>query len=74
MCLIKHQILKACGRVEIKIHTFLFSALGGGEWSVSNPSHFTQVFLNCVLDSSSWSFGEEKHFLLFLGLESQPVP
>jgi len=31
--LIKHQALKARGGVEIKIHTLLFSALGGGEWS-----------------------------------------
>jgi len=31
-CLLKHHIMKKCGEVEVKIHTFLTSTLDGGEW------------------------------------------
>jgi len=27
--------------VEVQFHAFLTSALNGGEWSASHPSHFT---------------------------------
>jgi hypothetical protein len=33
--------MKAYGAVDVKIHIFLTSALVGGEWSASNPGHFT---------------------------------
>jgi len=33
--------MKMYGGVEVQLHTFLASALGGGEWSASCPSHFT---------------------------------
>jgi len=28
------------GGVEVQLHTFLTSALGGGEWSVLHPGYF----------------------------------
>jgi hypothetical protein len=33
--------MKVYGGVDIYIHIFLTSALVGGEWSASRPSHFT---------------------------------
>jgi len=30
--------MKTCGVVEVQLHTFLTSALNGGEWSASCPS------------------------------------
>jgi hypothetical protein len=33
--------MKAYGRVNVQIHIFLTSALGGGEWSASRPGRFT---------------------------------
>jgi hypothetical protein len=33
--------MKVYGGVDISIHIFLTSALTGGEWSTSRPSHFT---------------------------------
>jgi hypothetical protein len=33
--------MKAYGVVDVQIHIFLTSALGGGEWSASCPSRFT---------------------------------
>jgi hypothetical protein len=42
LCLISynHEVfckVKACWRVDIKLHAFLTSALDGGEWSASRP-------------------------------------
>jgi len=31
---LKHRTMKSYGAVEVKLHTFLTSVLGGGEWSV----------------------------------------
>jgi hypothetical protein len=39
--LIKHHATKMYGVVEAWFHSFLISALGGGEWSVSRPGRFT---------------------------------
>jgi hypothetical protein len=33
--------MKAYERVDVQIHSFLISALAGGEWSVSRPGRFT---------------------------------
>jgi hypothetical protein len=33
--------MKAYGIVDAYIHIFFISALAGGEWSASRPSHFT---------------------------------
>jgi hypothetical protein len=33
--------MKAYGGVDVQIHTFLTSALDGGEWSASRPCRFT---------------------------------
>jgi len=32
--------MKTYGRVEVKLQTFLASALNGNEWSASRPRHF----------------------------------
>jgi len=32
--------MKAYGGVEVQLHSFLTSALDGGEWSTSRPSRF----------------------------------
>jgi hypothetical protein len=32
--------MKAYGGVDVQIHIFLTSTLGGGEWSASRPCHF----------------------------------
>jgi hypothetical protein len=32
--------MKAYWGVEVQLHTFFISALDGGEWSASCPSHF----------------------------------
>jgi hypothetical protein len=34
------HIVKVYRVVEVKLHSFLTSALDGGEWSASYPSHF----------------------------------
>jgi hypothetical protein len=33
--------MKAYGGVDVQIHTFLTSALVGGEWSATRPGRFT---------------------------------
>jgi len=40
-CLVKHHVMKTCGRVEVQLHAFLTSALYGGEWSASRRGRFT---------------------------------
>jgi hypothetical protein len=39
-CLIKHYAMKTYWDVELYLHTFLTSAVDGGEWSASRPGHF----------------------------------
>jgi hypothetical protein len=41
LCLTKNQAMKRIGGVEVYLHTFLTSALDGGEWSASRPGLFT---------------------------------
>jgi hypothetical protein len=41
MCLIKHYAAKETyGGLEVLLHVFLTSALGGDEWSASRPNRF----------------------------------
>lgn len=61
--------------VEVKLHTFLTSAIGGGEWLVT----FTHQLLYpwgknaqfCGPQRLSECFGEEKRLLPMLGLKPQ---
>jgi hypothetical protein len=39
--LIKHHNMKTCGGLELYIHTFLTSALDGGEGSALNLGRYT---------------------------------
>jgi hypothetical protein len=41
LCLIKHHAVKMYWGVEGHLHTFLASALDGGEWSASRPGRLT---------------------------------
>jgi hypothetical protein len=41
MLVIKHHTMKARGVVDVKLHRFLTSALGKGEWLTSRPGRFT---------------------------------
>jgi hypothetical protein len=40
LCLTKHHTIKKYWGVEVQIHTFLTSALDGGEWPASCPGYF----------------------------------
>jgi hypothetical protein len=55
LVLTKHHVIKMCGGVEVMLHTFLSSALDGGEWPVSHPGRFTHgertPFAHCT---GSW--------------------
>jgi len=35
-----HHAMKTYGGVDVQLHTFLTSPLGGREWSASRPGHF----------------------------------
>jgi hypothetical protein len=37
LCLSKHDGVETYGGVEVQLHAFLTSVLGGGEWSASRP-------------------------------------
>jgi hypothetical protein len=39
-CLMKHHATKTCGKVDVQLHAFLTSALGGSEWPASRPGRF----------------------------------
>jgi hypothetical protein len=39
----KHYTMQIYGGMEIKLHTFLMSALDGSEWSASCSSCFTSM-------------------------------
>jgi hypothetical protein len=41
LCLSQHHAMKTYWGVELQLHAFLTSALGGGEWSDSRPGRFT---------------------------------
>jgi hypothetical protein len=70
-------------RVEVQIHTFLTSALDGGKWSASHPSHFAlRKKVPVPLDrrlSGPWSWsgcdGKEKNLCLCWELNPRdPAP
>jgi len=53
LCLTKQHAIKTFGAVEVQPHTFLTSALDGGEWSVSHSHRSTPwVQLRYPLDRS----------------------
>ena len=70
---------------KVYLHSFLISALKGGEWSTSRPQRFTprQRTSAPTKDEAGWGprddldgFGEHKNLLHLLGLETltfQPV-
>jgi hypothetical protein len=71
--------MKAYGGVYVKIHIFLTSALGGGEWSASRPGRFTP---GEIAPGTLWIGGwvspraclddvEKRKFLTLQGLELQ---
>jgi hypothetical protein len=43
LCLIKHNTMKADGRVEVYLHAFLTSVLGGGDWRASHPTELPLI-------------------------------
>jgi hypothetical protein len=73
--------MKAYGGVDVYIHIFLTSALAGGEWSASCPSHFTPgERAPCTHWIGGWVDPragqddlEKKKFLILPGLELQPL-
>jgi hypothetical protein len=72
--------MKAYGGVDVYIHIFLTSTLGGGEWSPSRPGRCTPgdraLGTHCI---DGWvgrraGLDDEKiKFLTLLGLEVQPL-
>jgi len=46
LCLTKHRAMQTCGREDV-CHTFLTSALDGGEWSASRFARFTPG-IHCI--------------------------
>jgi hypothetical protein len=40
LCLAKHRAMKKHGVVEVKLHTYLISALDGGQLSYLRPGRF----------------------------------
>jgi hypothetical protein len=73
--------MKAYGGVHVSIHTFLTSALVGGERSASRPSHFTPGERG---PGTHWIGGwvgaraclediEKRKFLTLPGLELRPL-
>jgi hypothetical protein len=41
LCLIKHHAMKMYEEMKVYLFAFLTSALDGGVWKASHPSHFT---------------------------------
>jgi hypothetical protein len=51
--------MKACGRVKIRLHSFLTSALDRAEFSTSSSGHFTSSILR-----KFWIAGQNTERLL----------
>jgi len=63
---------KACGEIEVELHTFLTSALGGFEWANFTPRNRTPYPLNRRLGKRQCRFGRFGGYNLpMLGLNSE---
>jgi hypothetical protein len=72
-CLIEHHAMKKYEGVEVKIYSFLISALGGWEWSVSRLGRFascTPWAGVLMVPTAGLDTGEEKRILPVPGIES----
>jgi hypothetical protein len=73
--------MKTYGGVDVLIHTFLTSALSGGEWSTSRPGRFTSGekapgthWIGEWVDPRAGLVDVEKRkFLTLKGLEIRPL-
>jgi hypothetical protein len=52
---LKHHDVETYGGVEVQRHTFLTSAVGGGEWLASSPDHFNPEERSPVPIGQEWS-------------------
>ena len=67
--------------IEIKLHSFLTSALQGSEWLTAHPGHFTPQDRNpvpinrtlCGFEIQSGCFAEKKNFLSLPGCKPWTV-
>jgi hypothetical protein len=73
--------MKKHGGLDVKIHVFLTSALGGGEWSASCPGRFTSEerapgtywMGGCVGPKCGLDDVEKSKILRLPGLELRPL-
>jgi hypothetical protein len=72
--------MKAYGGVDVYIHIFLTSALGGGEWSASGPGRFTPeerapgtYWIGACVGPRACLDDVEKRIFTLPGLELRPL-
>lgn len=51
LCFIRHDAVKAWG-IKVVLHSFLTSALDGGDWSASRPDCLLHIQFNIILPST----------------------
>jgi len=72
-CLTKHQGIKAYGEMNVQLHTFLTSALDGGEWWASRLGRFTpgihwiDRYAYCMIRKWAWWVGNAQHSVMGKG-------
>ena len=72
LCLRKYRVVKKYGEVDVRLYTFLSSALVGGDWSVPRPGRFIPsdrtsgaIWIWCgECNRAGLEFGEEKFVLI----------